>query len=47
MSEGISVRNVHPQRQNEEETQADDRCDPVMGASLRIYHFKKCIIENK
>jgi len=36
MSEGIVVRDVDPQRKNKEETQADDRCNPVMCARFRI-----------
>lgn len=36
MSEGIVVRDVDPQRNNQKETQAYDRCNPVMCASFRI-----------
>ena len=28
---------VDPQRKDKKETQADDRCNPVMSASFRIY----------
>ena len=37
MSEGIVVCDVDPQRKDKEETQADDRCNPVMSPGLRIY----------
>ena len=36
MCEGIGMRDVHPQRKNKEETQTDDRCDPMMCAGFRI-----------
>ena len=36
MCEGIVMCDVHPQGENEEEPQTDDRCYPMMGAIFRI-----------
>ena len=41
VSEVVCVSDVNPERKNEKETQADDRCNPVMSAAFSICQKKK------